>query len=106
MKGDRSMDRDSSRHSDNLTLEEPGQGPSKFTGLVLIVPGIILYVYILYIMFSMLIYPGSFSPFMSRPSPPRIIGGNENITSGVFYHLQGFDCVSVGGTYTYCDFTS
>lgn len=80
------MDRDSSRHSDNMTLEESEQGPmaSKFTGLVLIIPGIILYVYILYIMFSMLIYPGSFSPFMSRPSPLGIIGGNENVTLGMF----------------------
>lgn len=85
MEGDRSLDRNSSRHSADLTQDEPQQGPSasKFTGLVLIIPGIILYVYILYIMFSMVIYPGSFSPFMSRPLPPRIIGGNENVTSGV-----------------------
>ena len=36
------------------------------TGLVLVIPGIVLYIYILYIFFSMLVYPGSFSPFMSH----------------------------------------
>ncbi|XP_064399434.1 nurim-like [Halichondria panicea] len=42
------------------------QRASKFTGLVLVIPGIILYIYILYIIFSILVYPGSFSPFMGR----------------------------------------
>jgi len=41
-------------------------GGSKLTGLVLVVPGIVLYVYLLYIIFTTLVYPGSFAPFMTK----------------------------------------
>jgi hypothetical protein len=38
---------------------------SSITALLLVVPGIALYVYILYIMISKLVYPASFPPFTS-----------------------------------------
>ena len=43
--------------------------PSRFTALVLTVPGIVIYTYILYTMISKLVYPGSFSPFSNAPRP-------------------------------------
>ena len=45
----------------------PGdRNTSPITALLLVVPGIALYVYILYIMISKLVYPASFLPF-SKP---------------------------------------
>lgn len=80
---DTSIDGDSSRSS-NLEEHEKGTMASRFIALVLIIPGIMMYVYILYIMFSKIIYPGSFSPFTSRSSPPRFSGDNDNNTIGEF----------------------
>lgn len=58
------------------------QRASKFTGLVLVIPGIILYIYILYIIFSILVYPGSFSPFMGRTL--AIINGGYSLDGKTF----------------------
>ena len=55
--------------------------PSKLTALVLVVPGIVIYTYILYTMVSKLVYPGSFSPFASTPKPPPVI--DRNTTGGM-----------------------
>lgn len=41
-------------------------GGSSVTALLLVVPGIALYVYILYIIISKLVYPASFFPFTSQ----------------------------------------
>lgn len=51
---------------DGLGGSQKGPKASKLTGLMLIIPAILLYIYILYIIFSILVYPGSFSPFMTR----------------------------------------
>lgn len=52
---------------------------AKLTALVLIIPAIVLYVYILYVAFAMLVYPGSVSPFVTssdetpvRKEPPQL----------------------------------
>ena len=41
---------------------------SYVTGFVLVIPGIGLYIYILYIIVSKLVYPSSFLPFTQLPS--------------------------------------
>lgn len=40
---------------------------AKLTAFALIVPGIVLYIYILYVACAMLVYPGSVSPFVTPP---------------------------------------
>lgn len=52
----------------NTSREEDPPGPSVFTGMLLVVPGIALYVYIVYIMISKLVYPASFLPFTHHPA--------------------------------------
>lgn len=60
------MDNDQKASSPSLKASLKDQRASRFTGLVLVIPGIVLYIYILYIVFSILVYPGSFTPFMGR----------------------------------------
>lgn len=49
---------------------------SNFTAVVLVIPGIGLYIYILYIMVTKLVYPASFLPFTE---PPPIIVPKEEL---------------------------
>ena len=60
---------------------------AKLTGLILVVPGIILYLYILYVAFAMLVYPGSVAPFTGASKPtsskaPSSLGGNATKEKG------------------------
>ena len=61
---------------------EPSTCVRKLTGLVLVILSIILYFYTLYIVISVLVYPGSISPLLSASPPPR---QDENETSGEGY---------------------
>ena len=78
----------------NQTAHDNNEGPltSKLTALVLIVPGIGLYIYIIYILWSTLVYPGSFSPFVRQvspaPSPPSSPPGNTTHGKSQCYNLM------------------
>lgn len=53
--------------------EEPSSPcAANFTALWLVIPGLGLYVYILFTMFSKLVYPASFQPFMEQ-LPPELL---------------------------------
>ena len=67
--------------------------PSRFTALVLTVPGIVIYTYILYTMISKLVYPGSFSPFSNAPRPPFYEG---NATGGTCLSRSTTPCQRCG----------
>ena len=67
--------------------------PSRFTALVLTVPGIVIYTYILYTMISKLVYPGSFSPFSNAPRPPFYEG---NATGGMCLSRSTTPCQRCG----------
>ena len=64
---------------DEEEKSEPSTCVRKLTGLVLIVLSIILYFYTLYILISVLVYPGSISSLLSASPPPS---RDENETSG------------------------
>ena len=55
--------------SSKLSSSDDEEGQTSYiTALVLVVPGVILYAYILYIMLSKLVYPASFLPFTHQHS--------------------------------------
>ena len=79
-------DHDGAHHDGMYSFSRPSPVdgvplPSRFTALVLTVPGIVIYTYILYTMISKLVYPGSFSPFSNAPRPPYY---EANATGGIF----------------------
>ncbi len=51
---------------------------SKMVAVLLVLPGIVLYVYILYVVVSSLVFPGSLSPFLAPPAVSEL----ENATTG------------------------
>lgn len=53
----------------------------KLSALMLIVPGIFLYIYILYILLFKLVYPGSFSPLLNAPKPANFADAAINATA-------------------------
>ena len=55
---------------------------AKLTALMLIIPGIFLYIYILYIILFKLVYPGSFSPLLNAPKPANVAASARNTTNG------------------------
>lgn len=57
---------------------DPSSCVQKFTALVLIILGAILYIYTLYIVISRLVYPGSISPLVS------VFPHDKNATSGKY----------------------
>ena len=68
---------------------------SKLFATMLVLPGIILYVYILYIVLANLLYPSSFAPFLPHRSSQK----EENTTStalGKYPYLVPV-CVIAGG---------
>ncbi len=64
--------------------QEPSPCVSKMVAVLLVLPGIVLYIYILYIVVSNLVFPGSLSPFLAQPVP----SSPENATSGEAEVLQ------------------
>ena len=72
---------------------EKSAPPSKLTALVLTVPGIVIYTYILYTMVSKLVYPGSFSPFASTPKPPQYIDRNTTGGMAIWYRIACGTCM-------------
>lgn len=68
-----------SRKSGSPSVEKSASSRSRFTALVLTVPGIVIYAYILYTMVSKLAYPGSFSPFANSPRQP-LYSSDGNVT--------------------------
>ena len=64
--------------------EEQGEvsSTSSLTALFLVVPGIALYVYILYIMVSKLVYPASFVPFSNKSEQPAESSEGYSIGKG------------------------
>lgn len=74
-------------HSDHNgeKKSDPSSCVQKFTALVLIILGAILYIYTLYIVISRLVYPGSISPLIS------IFPQDKNATSGK-YASQSYFC--------------
>ena len=57
---------------------------SSITALLLVVPGIALYVYILYIIISKLVYPASFFPFTNQSNHS---GDAETYSIGMKFYL-------------------
>ena len=58
---------------------------AKFMALMLIIPGIFLYLYFLYIILFKLVYPGSFSPLLHAPRPVDDAASAGNTTRGEYY---------------------
>lgn len=57
---------------------------SKMVAVLLVLPGIVLYVYILYIVVSSLVFPGSLAPFLA----PNDTSGPDKATVGETEVLQ------------------
>ena len=69
----------SSEQENDNGAKRPNSCLAKLTAVVLVVPGILLYIYILYIVISKLVYPSSFLPFLRASyvaTPPA------NVTKG------------------------
>ena len=59
-------DSDAATGEKQFSSEDEESQTSYITALVLVVPGVILYAYTLYIMLSKLVYPASFLPFTQQ----------------------------------------
>ncbi len=71
------------RSRERVSTDDPSSRfSSNFTALMLVFPGIVLYIYILYIIVTKMVYPASFLPFTQPPSSIEDIEEKDEIYLG------------------------